>query len=163
MTDKITYRLEGFKEFEAQIKQLAEGYRSDLVTRNTLVKAVKVALEPAYDNILTAPIPYHINRPSSDNDKPHLRDTLRIDARIPNAKDQMSGYVNKTDAVIGVVSVKKSAVALSMEYGNARVKARPYLSTQFERSAESILNKLKSELSYIIPAYAKKLNKRGIK
>lgn len=163
MTDKLTFKLEGFKEFESQIKQMAEGYRSDLVVRNTLTKAVKAAMQPAYDNILTAPIPYHENRPSSDADKPHLRDTLRIDARIPNAKDQMSAYVNSGDAVIGVISVKKSAVALSMEYGNARVKARPYLSTGFYSSSESVLNKLKSELSYLIPAYAKKLNKKGMK
>ena len=48
MTDRVTIELEGFAEFEEQIKQLGEGYRSDLVAKNTLVKAAKVALEPAF-------------------------------------------------------------------------------------------------------------------
>ena len=160
------FQLEGFAEFEKQLQELGQGYRADLVARNTMVKAVKNALQPAYETALSI-TPYDDNRKSETdkegNQKPHLRDTLRIDGRIPNARDKMSDHVNETDAVIGVLSVKKSAVALSQEFGNATTLAQPYLRISVESNIEKILTILKSELSYIIPAYAKKLAKRGIK
>ena len=158
--DKVTFELKGFTEFESQLQDLANGYRHDLVARNTLVKAVKVALVPAYDSINAMPIPYDaVNNTSGV----HLRNTLRIDGRIPASSDQMSEAVMPTDSVIGVVSVKKSAVSLSQEFGNARTTAQPYLRVGFERSIPKVLDALKSELSYLIPEYAKKLRRRGIK
>lgn len=158
--DKVTYELDGFTELESQLSDLAKGYRSDLVARNTLVKAVKVALVPAFDNVMAAPIPYDAEGNTSGI---HLRDTLRIDARIPNEKDKMSEAVMESDSVIGIVSVKKSAVSLSMEFGNARTPAHPFLRMSFQASIPKVLSELKSELSSIIPAYAKKLSRRGIK
>lgn len=158
MRIKQLYRLEGFAEFEQQLKDLANGYRHDLVARQTLVKAAKLAMEPTllaaqtrapYDEENTGPV--------------HLRDTLRIDARIPSSKDKLSEYVNETDAAIAVMSAKKSAVSLSQEFGNARTAAQPFLRVSLESTAREVLNKLKSELSHIIPAYAKKLRRRGIK
>jgi hypothetical protein len=70
--------------------------------------------------------------------------------------------VSETDAVIGVVSVKKSAVSLSQEFGNARTAAQPFLRISLESNRDNIINTLKSELAVSIPAYAKKLAKRKI-
>ena len=159
MDKKVLINLEGFADFENQLNALASGYRNDLVARNTLTKAVKVALVPAYDSIQAMPIPYDSNNTSGI----HLRDTLRIDARIPNARDSMSEAVMPTDAVIGIVSVKKSAVSLANEFGTAKMTAQPFLRVGFERSLIQVLDALKSELSYLIPAYARSLRKRGIK
>ena len=151
------FKLEGFAEFEKQLKQLGEAYRSDLVARNTLVKAVKEALVPAYNSAYAKaaygpPNPYGI----------HMKETMRIDARIPNSKDKLSNFVNESDAVIGVVSVKKSAVSLANEFGTAKMAAQPFLKSGFESAIQEVLVNLKSELSYLIPAYAKKLQKKGV-
>lgn len=159
MDQKVLINLDGFADFENQLNELARGYRHDLVARNTLTKAVKAALVPAYDSVQAMPIPY-----DSDNTSGiHLRDTLRIDARIPNAKDANSEAVMPTDAVIGILSVKKSAVSLANEFGTAKMAAQPFLRVGFERSSIQVLDALKSELSYLIPAYANKLRKKGIK
>ena len=95
---------------EQQILDLAEGYRSDLVARNTLVKACKTALIPVLNSSYTL-----ANYDENNVDNIHMRDTLRIDARIPSEKDKLSEYVNDTDSAIGVVSVKKSAVSFGVK------------------------------------------------
>lgn len=151
------FKTEGFEELEQQLLQLAEGFRGDLVMRNTMIPAIKVALEPALASVI-ANAPY-----DEKNTGPiHLRDTARIDARIPTSSDRKSEFVSQTDAVIGVVSVKKSAVSLSQEFGNARTPQHPFLRVSLESNRDNILNILKSELGERIPAYAKKLAKRKI-
>lgn len=162
----FTVELEGFSEFEQQLKDLAEGYRADLVARNTLVKAAKVALVPVYNDVV-ARAPYDENRVSDyDSEgklKPHLRETARIDARIPNEKDKNSYFHEDGDAVIGIVSVKKSAVSLAQEYGTAKMAGKPFLRISLESNVDNVLDILKSELSYLIPAYWQNLRRRKIK
>ena len=149
------FKTEGFEDLEQQLLQLAEGFRGDLVMRNTLVKAVKVAMEPVLASVISR-APYDQN-----NTGPiHLRNTARVDGRIPTSADRKSEYVSPTDAVIGVVSVKRSAVSLSQEFGNARTSAHPFLRVSLESNRDNIVNTLKSELAVSIPAYAKKLAKR---
>lgn len=158
MTDRVTIELEGFAEFEEQIKQLGEGYRSDLVAKNTLVKAAKVALEPAFATA-TSLASYDETNVANI----HMRDTIRINARIPNQSDRQSEYVNDTDAAIAVLSVKKSAVSLANEFGTAKMAARPFLIPALKSNMQRIVDALKYELSFTIPEYARKLRKRGIK
>ena len=150
-----SFKLEGFAEFEAQLKALGEGFRSDLVARNTLVKAAKDAMEPV---LSTAQSMAHFD--VNNTTQIHMRETLRLDARIPNSKDKQSGYVNDTDAAIAVVSVKKSAVSLANEFGTSKMAKRPFLRPALESKAEVVLNTLKDRLAYIIPAYAAKLSRR---
>jgi hypothetical protein len=160
MTDKITYKLEGFKELEAQLKALGDGYRHDLVARNTLAKAGRVAMQPVYD-MLVRMAPYDAIRNTSGI---HLRDTARIDSRIPNNGDLMSAYVEKTDNIISIVSVKKSAVSLAQEFGTAKKPlGHPFLRISLESKATNVLSILKSQLGQIIPDYWKSLKRRGIK
>jgi HK97 gp10 family phage protein len=89
-----------------------------------------------------------------------MRDTIRLDSRIPSAKDKMSEYVNDTDAVIAVVSVKKSAVSLANEFGTSKMAARPFLRPALQENADAVLTELKSQLAVRIPEYAKKLARR---
>ena len=156
--DKVTFKTEGFAELEQQLKDLADGYRHDLVARNTLVKAAKEAMVPVWQ---TATSLAAFDEKNTENI--HMRDTLRIDARIPHARDRLSEYIKETDTVIAVVSVKRSAVSLANEFGTAKMAPKPFLIPALEGNIQKVVDKLKSELSQIIPAYAKRLRKRGIK
>jgi HK97 gp10 family phage protein len=151
------FKTEGFEELERQLLEMAQGFRGDLVMRNTLTKAVKAAMEPVLADVIS-------NAPYDEKNKGpiHLRDTARLDARIPTSNDRKSEFVSQTDAVIGVVSVKKSAVSLSQEFGNARTPQHPFLRVSLESNRDNIQNILKSELAVSIPAYARKLAKRKI-
>lgn len=149
-----TFRTEGFAEFEQQLLDIGQMYRSDLAARQTLVKAAKIAMEVVY-NQAEANAPYD----EKSAGPIHLRDTIRLDARIPNSKDLQSAYVNETDAAIAVVSAKKSAVSLSQEFGNAHTPMHPFLRPALDRNSEEVVRILGRQLAMIIPAYAQKLNK----
>jgi HK97 gp10 family phage protein len=150
-----TFQMEGFAELEQQLLAVGQMYRTDLVARQTLSKAANVAMMPVlyaaamdapYDSKSTGPI--------------HLRNTIRLDSRIPTEADKRSDYVSDTDAVISVVSAKKSAVSLSQEFGNARTTAQPFLRPALDSHAEQVIESLRSQLSTIIPEYVAKLNRR---
>jgi len=149
------FNLDGFDEFGDQLAALARMYRADLVVRNTLTKAVKVSLTSAYS---TAYSLAKLGPPNKENI--HMKETLRIDARIPNAKDKMSYFVNEGDVVIGILSVKKSAVSLANEFGTSKMAANPFLRPALQENAEAGLTELKSQLAVRIPDYAKKLARR---
>jgi hypothetical protein len=153
----MIFKTEGFAELNDQLIQLAQGFRTDLVMRNTAVKAAKRAMVPVENDV-------KINAPyDEDNTGPiHLRNTVRLDSRIPNARDRNSIMVSQSDVVIGVVSVKKSAVSLSQEFGNATTAAQPYLRVSLERNRDEVVRILGEELGTLIPAYAKKLAKRKV-
>jgi HK97 gp10 family phage protein len=151
----IIVKTEGFEELETTLASLAEGFRTDLVLRNTVTKAAKRAMEPVASDVIAA-APY-----DEKNTGPvHLRDSVRLDARTPNAKDYQSSMINQTDIVIATVSVKKSAVSLSQEFGNAHTPAHPYLRNSLARNVDRVIGIFKSELETLVPAYAAKLAKR---
>ena len=153
--DRQVYRLEGFQEFEDQLRELAKSYRGDTIARRTLVKAAMTAMKPVED--MTRQIaPYD----SSSNKPIHLRNTVRLDARIPNGRDKMSDYVSLDDAAIAVVSVKKSAVSLAQEFGTKDISPQPFLRPSLQRQANSVLSILKTELARIIPEYAASLRRK---
>lgn len=149
------FQLEGFAEFEQQLLQLSQIGRADLVARNTMVKAAKRAMEPVYQRVeQTAPY-------DETNTGPiHLRDSVRLDARIPNDRDRMSKYAEDTDAVIAVVSVKKSAVSLAQEFGTSKLNPQPFLRPALDNLSQEVTRKLGNELGSFITDYAKKLNRK---
>lgn len=148
-------QLEGFAELEQQLLQLSQIGRADLVARNTMAKAAKIAMEPVYYRVeQTAPYDEKNTGPI------HLRDTVRLDARIPNGRDRQSKYVEDTDAAIAVVSVKKSAVSLAQEFGTRKLSPQPFLRPAIDNLAEEVVRKLGNELGSFITDYAKKLNRK---
>jgi hypothetical protein len=156
--EKLTFDLEGFDEFEQQLKAIAEGFRGDLVARNTLVPSAKIAMEVVFNDAQSrAPVG---DKPRDENNPFHMRDTIRLDARIPNEKDKRSEYVNETDAAIAVVSVKKSAVSLAQEFSTSRIPAKPFLRPALQENAGTVLDVLKSQLASRIPDYAAKLARK---
>jgi hypothetical protein len=153
---QLIFKIEGLESLESQLLGLAEGFRTDLVLRNTVVKAVKKSLEPIANAMAETPIPYD----EKNTKNIHLRDTLRTEARTPNAQDKNSAMVNQTDVVIGLVSVKKSAVSLSQEFGNARTVPQPFIRSGLEKSYQEAVAIFKGEMADLIPPYAAKLAKR---
>ena len=91
---------------------MAEGFRGDLVARNTLVPSSKAAMESVLNSAKTkAPVG---DKPRDGKNPIHMKDTIRLDARIPSEKDKRSDYVNETDSAIAVVSVKRVPYHLQM-------------------------------------------------
>lgn len=151
-------KLEGFAEFEQQLMEMAEGFRGDLIARNTLVPAAKTAMEAVLD---TARTRARVGDKPRDAQNPiHMKDTIRLDARIPSEKDKRSEYVSETDSAIAVVSVKKSAVSLANEFGTSKMPARPFLRPALQENIQTVLTELKSALAVGITDYAKKLERR---
>lgn len=150
-----TIKLEGFAEFEEQLLAMAQGFRADTLARRTLALAARDAMQPV-EQAAKAMAAYDEN----NTENIHMRDTIRTDYRIPNAKDRNSGHVNDTDAAIAVVSVKRSAVSLANEFGTAKMPMRPFLRPAFDSNAEAVLGILKTKLTTIIPEYALKLSRR---
>lgn len=148
-------KLEGFAEFEEQLKAMAQGFRADLVARNTLAKAAGDAMQ-IVEQSAKSMAAYDENNTSGI----HMRDTIRTDFRIPHSRDKQSGFVNETDAAIAVVSVKRSAVSLANEFSTAKMPAKPFLRISLDRNAETVLSILKERLSILIPAYALKLSRK---
>lgn len=148
-------QLEGFAELEQQLLQLGQIGRADLVARNTMVKAAKRAMEPVYYRVeQTAPYDENNTGPI------HLRDSVRLDARIPTGRDRQSKYVEESDAAIAVVSVKKSAVSLAQEFGTSKLNPQPFLRPAIDNLADEVVRKLGNELGSFITDYAKKLNRK---
>lgn len=156
--ENLTFELEGFDEFEKQLLEIAKDFRGDTIARKTLVPAAKIAMEAVFNDAQSrAPVG---DKPRDDKNPFHMRDTMRLDARIPSEKDKRSEYVSETDAAIAVVSVKKSAVSLAQEFGTSKISAHPFLRPAFQQNANTVLNVLKSQLAERIPVYAARLARR---
>jgi len=134
---------------------MAEGFRADTLARRTLALAARDAMQPV-EQAAKAMAAYDEN----NTENIHMRDTIRTEFRIPNEKDKRSDHVNKTDAVIAVVSVKRSAVSLANEFGTAKMPMHPFLRPALDSNANTVLALLKTKLATIIPEYALKLSKR---
>jgi len=134
---------------------MAQGFRADTLARRTLALAARDAMQPV-EQAAKAMAAYDGNNKSGI----HMRDTIRTDFRIPNERDKKSNFVNETDAVIAVVSVKRSAVSLANEFGTAKMPAQPFLRPALDSNVDAVLGLLKTRLATIIPEYAAKLSKR---
>lgn len=166
-----TFEVVGTKELMEGLKELSTIHRTDLVVKATAVKAIRAALEPVLEDVI-ARAPYDEHRRSNtfvtkDGDikiKPHLRDTARIDARIPNDNDTNAYHLYDNESfAMGMVSVKKSGASLSQEFGNATTQAQPYLRISFETNIDKMLSIFKNQMQAIIPQYTKRLSRRGIR
>lgn len=159
---KVTVKTEGFAELEQKLNKLSKDFRADLVVKNTLVKALRNAAQPIYETAF-AIARYDAQRKSNyDSEgvyKPHMRDTLKVQARIPNERDKLSEYVSETDAAIAVVSFKKSAVSLANEFGTAKMAPKPALRPALESNLQQVTTILRNELKEFIDAYARRMYK----
>lgn len=158
----MIFKLEGFEELDTTLNELIKEVSSrgeNMEFRRILTKSLEAAMKPV-ENDVRALAPYDANRRPDRANQPHLKNTVRLDFRVPNEKDRRSHYVNESDAAIAVVSVKKSAVSLSQEFGNATTAAQPYLRTSLERNRDKAIEILKSELSVRIEAFTQRIARR---
>lgn len=152
------FRVEGLEDLEAKLSELMDMNRADSSARATIVKAAKDAMSPVADQV-KATAPYDPS-PRTEKSPIHLRDTVRLDARIPTKRDHQSIYVNPTDAAIAVVSVKKSAVSLAQEFGTKKIPAQPFLRRAIEQNAETVVNDFKTSFADYLMTYANKMSRR---
>lgn len=138
-----TVETEGFKEFEQLLIKISNefGYRES--TRNVLTPSVKEAM------LALVPISKAIARRNTGR----MQDSIRVDARIPNAKDKLSSYVKPDDAVIAVLSAKQSAVSLGEEFGTAKKAGHPFLRPALEQNQSLVLRRLSALLAFRLNAY----------
>jgi len=152
------FRVEGMEELEAKLSELMDMNRADSAARATIVKAAKDAMALVADQV-KATAPYDPS-PRTEKSPIHLRDTVRLDARIPTKRDHQSIYVNPSDAAIAVVSVKRSAVSLAQEFGTKKIPAQPFLRRALEQNAETVVNNFKASFAEYLATYANKMERR---
>jgi hypothetical protein len=153
------FTLEGTSELMDQLRALGTIHRDDLVVRAVVVKSLKIAMQPVLDMAVSlAPYDEVHNKTGI-----HLRNTLRIDGRIPTDTDKNSYFYSDDEIAFAMVSAKKSAVSLSQEFGNARTPAHPFLMPSFQANIDRMLTVFKSQMQEIIPMYTRKLARRNIK
>lgn len=152
------FRVEGLEELEAKLSELMDANRADSAARATIVKAAKEAMAPVAEQV-RATAPYDPS-PRTKKSPIHLRDTVRLDARIPTKRDHQSIYVNPSDAAIAVVSVKRSAVSLAQEFGTSKIPAQPFLRRAIDQNAETVVNNFKTSFAQFLMTYANKMARR---
>lgn len=145
------FKLEGFKELEEVLIQMSEDFGYDKGARRVLVPALKTAMQPVLEQARTL-APYDERNQTTK----HLRDTLRLNARVPSPRDKRSMYIHDTDAAIAIVSVKTDKRGISQEFGNAEIAAQPYLRPALERQAQNVINRLGTFLTYKLQQYKSK-------
>lgn len=146
-----TFEVTGFDKLAEQMDVLFSFYRPEEVLKKGTVNSVRKALRPVLDKVVAnAPYDEQTNKSGI-----HLRDTAKITVRLPNEKDKQSSFYREGDVIWGMVSVKKSAVSLSQEFGNANTPAHPYLRISMETGAEEALNILKEQLAHQLKSFMK--------
>lgn len=150
--------IDGMSDLNDSLIAMASDIRSKSelnAFKRMLRNAVEKSLEPVLASVI-ADAPY-----DEENLGPiHLRDTAKATARVPTPSDRKSHFVNESDAVIGIVSVKKSAVSLSQEFGNAHTPPHPFLRVSLAKNADRVVDILKTELSTGIAEYAQTIAKK---
>jgi len=173
MAVKISFGWEGFKEFEELVDQMVEDF-GEKDARKMMRNAMKNAMQPVLiDAKLRAP-----------SDTGALAASLQVEARKPTGKDRRSKYVDKTDAVIASVTTapgwklkktaffnKKSDIkqvginsdarAVAMEFGTAKVAAKPFLRPALEANKAVVVDSLGDELKTQLERYKARAARRA--
>ena len=155
----FTWKVEGFAELEQQLLDLANKFPVDTVVQQTVVKALKRAVQPVAERA-KALAPYDADNPRDAYRPIHMRDTIKFTARIPLDSDMDSVYFEPGSIALGIVSVKKSAVSLANEFGTAKRAAKPFLRRALQEERDTVVRILAKEMAEIVPAYAKRMARR---
>ena len=140
---------EGFDDFEDLLIQISNEFGYKQSARNVLVPAVKTAME------VIVPIAKSLAHVRTGK----MRDSIRVDARIPNQRDKKSYYYAQGDAALGVVSVKQSSISLGEEFGTAKKAGKPFLRPAIENNQDTILRRLSTVLAFRLDHYRAKKTK----
>lgn len=174
---KVTFSVEGKKEFDDLIGEIINDF-GQKDARKILQKAAYESMRPVlYDAKLRAPI-----------DTGQLSASLKLSAGKPTRKQKRSKYIEAGDVVVATVSTstvkqlaklrfknrknekndllqvggQSDARAIAMEFGTAKVSARPFLRPALESNKEKVANSLGSNLKSALEKYKAKQAKKGI-
>lgn len=153
------FRIEGLEDLESKLSELMALGRADTIARQTLVRAARDAMQPVMQEVQST-APYDSKKPRDERNPIHLRDTVKLSARIPNESDRRSTMVNQTDVAIAVVSVKKSAVSLAQELGTKKLHPQPFLRPALARHKDSVVSAFKDSLAEYINQVAARQARR---
>jgi len=151
MAEIISAKLEGFKELEAVLIEMGEDLCYGKTASKVLLPAIRNAMQPVLQ-VSRQLAPYD----EKNSTTPHLRDTIKLSARVPNSRDQRSIYSEPNDIAIGIVSARTDKRGISQEFGNKSVAAQPYLRPALESTAPRVINILGSFLAYKLQQYKSK-------
>jgi HK97 gp10 family phage protein len=149
--ESLTFKATGFKELEEVLIEMGEDLCYGKTASRVLIPAVKSAMQPVLQTAKQM-APYD----ESNNTSQHLRDTLKLTVRVPTPRDQKSMYVEKSDIVMGLVSVRTDKRGISQEFGNARVPAKPFMRRALEGQANQVVNILGTYLTFKLQQYKAK-------
>jgi len=153
-TTTVSYKLYGTKELEDALLQIAEDFGYGNTTKKVLVPAIKEASRPAYTTVLSR-IPYDEGNTTTQ----HMRDTLRLNARMPSAADKRSAYLRYDDVAIAYISIRTDKRGISQEFGNARVRKQPFLRDSLTYAANAIIDNFGDFLKKRMTQYKAKQTK----
>lgn len=168
MTSKVTFQIEGMKEFEQLIQEMQEDF-GEKDQKKILNKAVRKSMA----SVLSAA------KTRSPVDTGALQASLRLEVRKPSRKDKRSKYVMPTDIVIGNVTTAPGKVlakkrfmnvktgkiqkgiesdgrAIANEFGTASMPANPFLRPAMESQAGNVVNSLGDSLKEVLTKYRSK-------
>jgi hypothetical protein len=151
MAEIISVKTEGFKELEAVLIEMGEDLCYGKTASKVLLPAIRNAMQPVLQTAKQL-APYD----ESNTTTPHLRDSLKLTARVPTAKDQRSIYSEPNDIAIGIVSARTDKRGISQEFGNKAVAPKPYLRPALESTASRVISILGAFLTYKLQQYKSK-------
>jgi HK97 gp10 family phage protein len=139
----------GFSDFDKVLTEMGNDFGYTDVNKKVLIPALKAAIK------VTEPIAQSLARVNTGK----MRESIEVTARRPTTNDLESKYIYPTDAAIGVLSVKKSAVSLSEEFGTANKAGHPFIRPALESSQSQVLQALSNELNKKIQKYKSRNSK----
>lgn len=182
----VTVKMEGFKELELTLEELANEYGDKRVTSKILVPAVREAMQPVLQQA----------RANAPVDTGGLVLSLQVEARRPTKRDKRSKYVTEKDTVIaavttasgkklqqmsegkGLLSARRRLAklgykeeakkfkgftsdprAIAQEFGTAQHPAKPYLRPALETNLETSLSRLRDALAKHIDKFKSKVTR----
>jgi len=151
MAEIVSAKLEGFKELEAVLIEMGEDLCYGKTASKVLLPAIRNAMQPVLQTAKQL-APYD----ESNTTSPHLKDTIKLSARVPTAKDQRSIYSEPNDIAIGIVSARTDKRGISQEFGNKAVAAQPYLRPALESTSTRVIGILGAFLTYKLQQYKSK-------
>jgi HK97 gp10 family phage protein len=151
MAEIISVKTEGFKELEAVLIEMGEDLCYGKTASKVLLPAIRNAMQPVLQTAKQL-APYD----EGNTTTPHLRDSIKLSARVPTARDQRSIYSEPNDIAIGIVSARTDKRGISQEFGNKAVAPKPYLRPALESTSSRVINILGAFLTYKIQKYKSK-------
>lgn len=157
--------IEGVQELNDVLDELNNDF-GPKDAKNILVSAVRKSMRIVLDQAKTM-VPV---------DTGALKASLRVEARKPTSKDKRSKYISATDVAIAtvttapgkvlakrkfynvkekknVVGIPSDARAVAMEFGTAKVAARPYLRPALESQSSTVVSNLAQQIRDSINRY----------